>query len=100
MAILERTDNATTPLTNTIGRLQARTAKSVGNAQTKAALLGSRAQVKLMKASNLTRDRIHQKPILSVLAGIGAGVLVGSAATFLSLRTLRAAAEKHSTRKR
>ncbi len=48
--------------------------------ETKAALIGSRAQVGLLKATGRTREVIHRRPLTSMLAGVGVGCLIGGVA--------------------
>ena len=49
--------------------------------ETKAALVGSRAQLRLTKTAGETRELIHRHPLTLVLASLGVGLLLGGLTT-------------------
>lgn len=53
------------------------TSKNLHHLGTKASLIASRAQVGFLKASAQSREMIHRRPLTAVLAGIGAGCVLG-----------------------
>jgi ElaB/YqjD/DUF883 family membrane-anchored ribosome-binding protein len=80
---------------------QDQAAHKIHDLETKAALIGSRAQVSLLKATGRTREVIHRRPLTSVLAGIGAGCLLGGLAGLIvgrnsTTKTTHARSKSHS----
>ena len=86
MASLEKTENTTVPFIGALGQLREQTSNELTNVETRVALFGRRAQVKFLKSFNEARKQIHRYPITSVFVGVGAGLLLKSLTTFVSMR--------------
>lgn len=71
------------PIKEVLVSAQEEATRKLHELETKATLVASRAQVRFLKASGTAREIIHRRPLTTVLAGFGAGVLIGGLATAL-----------------
>ncbi len=89
MASLEKTKITTMPFMGALEKLIGQTSEKVENGETKMALFGRRTQVKFLKSFSKARKQIHRYPLTSVLVGVGAGLLLKSLKTFVSMGKTR-----------
>ena len=78
------------PIQEALDSAREQTSKTLHDVETKAALLASRAQVRFLKASASTRERVHRRPLTAVLAGFGTGCLIGAIVGFVARRPSKA----------
>lgn len=65
------------PIKGALDSARERTSKTLRDYETRAALAARRAQVRFLNASGRSREWVHRRPLTAVIAGFGAGCLIG-----------------------